>query len=296
MPSAEEKKQREELENQVWAAISAFEQIVQAMPDDRVSLEALSHAYEQVGDLSRARDYLLRLAKIVLNEKDRDAAELLRERLARYSASDPGVGDIARRIDEWLAASAPESKTFAVEEAEAIPARPAPPVDDAERRSAHVTAELSFAWTLFQNGELNQEEYAQVAQDLSEISAGQTAVTVSVLHVLNDRGNRNMERILAFASRDSGLPVLPLGLFDVQAQVFSLLPLDFVVRYGAMPFETMGNELLVAVMNPYDNRLQAQVESATGKKCHFYLALPREFDAVVEKLTKPEPKKAEGAG
>lgn len=293
MPSADEKKQREELENQVWAAISAFEQIVQAMPDDRVSLEALSHAYEQVGDLSRARDYLVRLAKIVLEEQDREAAELLRERLARYAASDPGASDIERRIDEWLAAGVPKGNVLNIE---AEPeAQPAPPLDDAERRSAHVTAEMSFAWTLFQKGELTQEEYAQVAQDLSEISASQKAVTVSVLHVLSDRGNRNIDRVIAFASRDSGMPVLPLSLFDVQAATFGLLPPDFIVRYGIMPFELMGREVLVAVMNPYDNRLQAQVESATGKRCHFYLTPPKEFDAVVERLTKADQKKPEGA-
>jgi hypothetical protein len=89
--------------------------------------------------------------------------------------------------------------------------------------------------------------------------------------------------------------VLPLSLFDVQAATFGLLPPDFIVRYGAMPFELMGREVLVAVMNPYDSRLQAQVENATGKPCHFYLTPPKEFDAVVEKLTKADPKKPERA-
>ena len=41
---------KKDLEAEIWNAINAFEQMLEAMPNDRVSLEALSHAYEQIGD------------------------------------------------------------------------------------------------------------------------------------------------------------------------------------------------------------------------------------------------------
>lgn len=282
MLSGDDKKQREDLENEVWSAIAAFEQIVQTIPDDRVSLEALSHAYEQIGDLARARDYFLRLVDVVLNERDREAAELLRERLALFAASGPAAKEVETRLDHWLASDKPGGKTYVVAGEKGAPAPMA--ADDAEHRSAHVTAELSFAWTLFQSGELTQEEYAQVAQDLSEISASKTPVTVSVLHVLHDRGNRNVERIVSFASKDSAVPVIPLSLFDIQEAVLSMLPREFTVRHGVMVFELMGKEALVVLLNPYDRTLQATVEAMIGRKCHFFLTLPSEFDAVAERL------------
>ena len=292
MLSGDDKKQREDLENEVWSAIAAFEQIVQTIPDDRVSLEALSHAYEQIGDLARARDYLLRLVDVVLNERDREAAELLQERLALFAASDPAAKEVEARLEQWLASDKPGGKTYVVAGEKGAPVALAA-ADDAEHRSAHVTAELSFAWTLFQAGELNQEEYAQVAQDLSEISASKTPVTVSVLHVLHDRGNRNVERIVGFASKDSGVPIIPLSLFDIQEAVLSMLPREFMVRSGVMVFELMGKEALVVLLNPYDRGLQASVETMIGRKCHFFLSLPSEFDAVAERLAHSDNAKKE---
>jgi len=66
-----------ELDEEVWQAINAFEQIIEALPRDRASLEALSHAYEQVGDTAKEAEYLNRLAKVLIDEEDADAAARL---------------------------------------------------------------------------------------------------------------------------------------------------------------------------------------------------------------------------
>ena len=295
MPPADDSKQREELESQVWSAIAAFEQIVQTIPNDRVSLEALSHAYEQVGDLARSRDFLVRLVGVVVNEKDRDAADLLRERLERHAASSAEARDAQTRLEAFLAEGRPEARSF---NAAAEPAAAAVRAElvEAERPTSHVAAELSFAWTLFQAGELTQEEYATVAQDLSEVSASKSAVTVSVLHVLQDRGNRNVERIVAYATRDAGTPMIPLSLFEVQPAVLRLLPSDFVVRHGVMPFEVMGTDVLVVLLNPYNKALRKRVETIIGRPCHFFLTLPTEFDTVMARLGETENGKQAGAG
>ena len=295
MPAENESKQREELESQVWSAIAAFEQIVQTIPNDRVSLEALSHAYEQVGDLARARDFLVRLVDVVVAEKDRDAAELLRERLERHAATSVEAKSAQVRLETFLAEGRPDARSFAVAD-ELAAAGSGRDSSDSERPTSHVAAELSFAWTLFQAGELTQEEYASVAQDLSEVSASKAAVTVSVLHVLQDRGNRNVERIVAYAARDTGVPMIPLSLFDVQPAVLRLLPADFVVRQGVMPFEVMGTAVLVVLLNPYNKALRKKVESIIGRTCHFFLTLPTEFDAVMERMGEGPSTKPRAAG
>jgi tetratricopeptide (TPR) repeat protein len=286
MAGTDDSKQREELEGQVWSAIAAFEQIVETIPNDRVSLEALSHAYEQVGDLARSRDYLVRLANVVVDEKDRDAADLLRERLVRYAASDEKVRQAEARIEAYLASGQPEAKVITLVEEASLAAQKRKTAGESDRSTSHVAAELSFAWTLFQAGELSQEEYATVAQDLSETSAGHANVTVSVLHVLQDRGNRNVERIVAFAARETGTPMIPLSLFDVQDGALSLLPMDFVTRHSAIAFEIMGNDVLVAVLNPYNKAMRRKVETIIGRTCHYFLTLPAEYDAVLERITK----------
>jgi hypothetical protein len=281
MPTAEDTRQREDLENQVWTAIAAFEQIVETMPTDRVSLEALSNAYEQVGDLTRSREYLVRLVDVLIAEGDRKAGESIRERVAQFAATDPQAKDAGERLEAMLGAGKPAPK--APDLAPAPAAGEAAKTEDADLKSAHVVAELSFAWTLFQAGELSQEEYASVAQDLSEVSAGSAVVSVSVLHVLHDRASRSLDRVIAFASRDSGTPIVPLDLFDVPEAAFSLLPVEFMVRYGTVVFALMGNDVLAIVLNPYNKQVRAKVEQTTGKPCHFYLATPAAFDALFEK-------------
>lgn len=291
--AAEEVQQREQIENQIWNAIAAFEQIVETIPDDRVSLEALSHAYEQVGDLARAREYLVRLADVITTEKDLEAAALLRERMSNH-ADDNKVRAAAQRLDTLLSAGKP-AREFDVT-AEPGGKAPAKAADhetkrkneETERRGAHVAAELAFAWSLFEAKQLNQEEYAQIAQDLSEVSTSQTPVTISVLHALHDRTHRNLSNIIAYASRESGTPVIPLALFDVQEPNFQLLPQEFIIRYGAMVFEMMSKDALVVVLNPFNKNLRAEVEKLCGKRCHFLLTTPADFDAVIEKMTKPE--------
>jgi len=282
--AATDTQQREQIENQVWNAIAAFEQIVETIPDDRVSLEALSHAYEQVGDLSRSRDYLIKLVNVVIAENDREAAELLRERLAQH-ASDPIIHRAGERL-EALLTSGKSTREFEISpEEEHIENRK---TAETERRSSHVAAELSFAWTLFEAKQLNQEEYAQIAQDLSEISSSHTPVTLSVLHVLHDRANRNLDTIITYAARDSGTPIVPLALFDVQDFSFDLLSREFIVPYGAIVFDLMGKDALVAILNPYNKALRTQVEQLTGKRCHFFLTTPVDFDATLEKRSKTE--------
>lgn len=294
MAGKDDSRQKADLESQVWSAIAAFEQIVETIPNDRVSLEALSHAYEQVGDLSRARDYLTRLAAVVIDDNDREAAELLRERLLRFAATDPGAREAGARIESFLNEGQPLAKQFEISVEPVVEPEPRKE-DEAERRNAHVASELSFAWTLFQAGELSQEDYAAVAQDLSAISTNPSLVSVSVLHALHDRGNRGLDRIMAFAARDAGVPIVPLSLFEVPETAANFLPHEFMVRYGVMPFELMGTDVLVVLLNPYNKQLRQQVQALIGRRCHFFMTPPSDFDAMLEKFFKKDGKPASGA-
>jgi hypothetical protein len=284
MSSADEHHQREDLENQVWNAISAFEQIVETIPNDRVSLEALSSAYEQVGDLARARGYLVRLVNVLVDEGDREAASLLHDRLLQHAVTDPLAKEAEARLEAMLTAGKPAPRAFELAAAlpEVVPGRQ----EEVDLRSSHVAAELSFAWALFQADQLTQEEYAQVAQDLSDVSASNAVVTVSLLHVLHDRVSRSLDRIIAYSAQEAGMPIIPLSLFDVPETAFDLLPTDFMVRYGVMVFALLGKDALVVILNPQNKAMKAKVEQMLKKRCHFYLTTPADFDTALEKLKK----------
>jgi tetratricopeptide (TPR) repeat protein len=93
------KKEKQDLEAEVWNAITAFEQILEAMPNDRASLEALSHAYEQIGDLTKAKEYFLRLGNVLMDEGDAAAGADLLERLRPFAADDEEAAELVSKIE-----------------------------------------------------------------------------------------------------------------------------------------------------------------------------------------------------
>ena len=243
-----------------------------------MALEALARAYEEVGDLPRARDYLVRLSAAVVEEADREAAEVLRDRLRRTAADDPALRQAADRLEQFLASAA------AGTEGGRLSAAAVAPPTETEEPFCNLPAELSLAWSLYQAGELTEDEFAALLKDLAEIVAAKSGVTVSVLHLLHDRAYRNLERALVQVSRDARMPLIPLAAFDIPETAAGLLPLDFMERYGVMVFDFLGPDALAVVMNPYDKQLQKRVETSAGRKCHFFMTTPAEFDAVLERF------------
>jgi tetratricopeptide (TPR) repeat protein len=270
-------------EDEVWGAIGAFEQILEAMPDDTASLAALSHAYAQVGDHAKAVDYLLRLGNALLTQSDFAAAEQLVDKLKPYE-DDPNVQELMQRITQLSSFEEP-AETPVRAAAPSVSSSKISPHEVAALSSFKVADELSLAWSIMESGELTQDEYANVVQDLSEMSASDSTDTISVLHVLEARGYKNLEKILENLAKECGTPFVSLTSYEFQWQAVSLLPEQFCSKRGTLAFELLGDDVLVAVMNPQDQQLRKDVRKILGRKCHFYLALSSEFDQVLARYS-----------
>ena len=273
---------------QFWATVDFFEQILQTMPEDRVSLEVLSQAYEQSGDRQRAFAYLQRLAAIVLRDSDRDAAPGLQARLRTYAEQAESAA-LCERLAPLAAVAAPAAPAPAATAAAEVPSAAERRLADPAERRALVAQELDFAWLLHEQKLLSEEQYATVVSDLTDLSGASEPVPVSVLHLFQDRHFPNLDGALALAAEKSGLPLLPLSSFDPQPAAFGLLPRDYLVIKGVLPFEIMSQDLLVAVLNPMNETLRREIEALTGRRCHFYLANPADFDQALEKIRKQAP-------
>lgn len=262
-------------ESEVWNAIAAFERILEAIPNDHVALETLYEAYTQIGQTSRAIEYLVRLAESALEERDFGAA--------------PGILTRFQELDDLADASAREATRKLQEMMKDAPQTPVAPTthpDDSKRKSINITGELSLAWNLLQAGELSQDQYSSVVHDLSEGSARDTDSPVSVLHVLQGRGIGNLEKIMAFLARDTGTPVVVLSSFELLPEAVNLLTMNFMSTAGAIVFGRISDEAMVAVLNPYNTELREQVKQATGKPCHFYLVSANSYDQALSDIRK----------
>lgn len=275
-------KQKRDLENEVMTAISAFEQILDAMPEDRASLEALSHAYEQIGDHTRAKDYLIRLGDVLLNESDETAACQLLDKLNQYSQEDPRAKDIAVRIVKQMKGRTDQASSDKAAE-DLLPSKSTGHTIGV-RESFNMADELSFAWNLMESNQLTQEEYSSIVHDLTEMSSSDSDVTISVMHVLEARGYKGLEKIIGYIAESCHAPVIALSSFDLQLDAASMLSVNFMRHRAAVVYELMGSDALVVVMNPFDKQLRKDVETVTGRRCHFFVSHPSEFDKAVEKI------------
>jgi tetratricopeptide (TPR) repeat protein len=278
--SKEPSKEMSQTESEVWNAIGQFEKILEVMPNDRFSLETLADAYEKIGDHTRAKDYLVRLANVLADENDEDSAHDVLQKLKHFDKPDQNIKDTISRLESL------ESKKVMAEI-----------IDSGESlasRQGHVAAEISFAWNLLQAKKLSQEDYSMIVHDLSENSGRAGNTPVSTLHALHDRNHAGLNDIMAFASTACNTPMICLANFDLQKDTCSLISLEFMVNRGAIVYETIGNDALVALLNPYDDKLKMDLAGLIGKECHFYLAPAEDFDNALEKikaLLKPEENK-----
>jgi tetratricopeptide (TPR) repeat protein len=263
----------------ILRAIEAFEQIVEVMPDDVTSLEALCHAYEQLGDAAKARKHLLALARAQLAQDDVGALAGLVDRLQTHVPESTEATGLLQEVEARIkATSTPTAPAPAVGEASGAPSRDVP--------SAFNMAEaLAYAWRLFEAKELTDAEYAKVIHDLTEMSVSAAMTTFSVLHVLEGMGHKGLDRVMNFMAKDCGTPVIALSCFDIRREAATLLPMDFMLRRGVLVFEGLGRDLLAATVNPYEKGLPTEVQALTGRRCHVFLTLPSEFDAAMNRVT-----------
>lgn len=264
-----EEKQR--IDSELADSIAMLEQILEVMPQDLDALHALYTANCRCGRRERAFEYLGMIVDVACDLEDGEAAATIVEELHSFESDFPSEA----------AAQLARIRTLVSSRAVAKPSGHAPAP---QKAATDIAEELALAWRLYEEGQLTQEEYSSVLHDLTEVSSKEVNVPVSVLHVLNDRGFTQLNRIMNYMSSRSGVPCLSLASFELPGQVVDLLPLKIPACEGAIPFSFFGNDLLIGVLNPFNNMLVDKVETVSGHRCHSYLVPPEEYDAALGRL------------
>ena len=259
-------------------SIAMLEQILEVMPQDTDAIRALYNAYCNGGQLEKAFGHLNSLVDVISGGGDPEVLEFVQRQLPRFDDIFPSeVAAQTARIRTLEGSFKPQPT-------------PQSPASSNDARSADqqavvdISEELALAWRLYEENQLSQEEYSSVLHDLTEVSSKDLDVPVSVLHVLNDRGFTQMNRILTYLSSRSGVPYVPLKNFELNETIVDAIPLEFSAHDGALPFSFFGNDLLIAVLNPFNNMLVDRIETESGHRCHTYVVEPADYDAALEKL------------
>jgi hypothetical protein len=244
--------------------VAAFEEFLYVVPDDPSTLDGLCEAYIKLGELERALPHATRLADILIGQGV--GADLLRPLMERLKVLGDRFPDAEEKLRELQLIAGPGHQ-------------------EVEPSShADVSAELALAWDLFQAGEIVEQEYSMIVQDLTDMATRKLDIPISVLHVLYDRQHKQPERILNYLTRKTGAAFVQLSNFEISQEFASRLPMKYMCQRGAIVFGAIGGEFLVAVLNPMDKAMKDHIVKACGAPCHFYLTAPYELDAVLRNL------------
>lgn len=256
------------------SAIAAFEQILEIVPNDLSTLDALTRSCELVGDLERARKYLIRLIRAHLELGNTEQAVALADDLRRLADGDPDAFDLLAELDGAPRPAAPPPVAAETQQSPEA----APPTEPTILES-----ELALARRLHEAQLLSEQDYSAVVDDLTLLAAQPGAERLSALRVLHKRRFAKLDSALVFLSRESRAPIINVAAFDSPPACRGLLPQEFQAQRCVLPFEQIGSEILVALLNPLDEWLRAEVARRTGTRCHFYLTRPDHFDKAMER-------------
>lgn len=271
------------LREEARQALQTFEHILEIMPDDQGTLEAVIMAAEQCGEREKAMNARMRLVDVL---EGQDEHELAGEHLEVMRTSEDDA------VQAWLAAHDQKQRPAPAAKPVTATGKPVPDTKAAKPSpaaksvpvKADISGEIDLAWKLMEAEKISQEEYASLVKDLTEMSSSPRLDTVSVLHALEAGHHKNLESILAHISQAARTPYLSMACFTMRAELLPFLPDEFMVARGALVFEVMGKELLVALLNPLNASTREEVQRISGRTCHFYLTRASEFDAAHKRL------------
>lgn len=276
-------------------AIDFFEKMLQTMPGDRTGLEFLSVAYEQTGDRDKQINALIKLSETLLKEGDMEHAAMIAEKLRSFP--DSSEASVAARVVEQIVA-----KGSLAANAQAVypndlfiddSQKPAEPVAPPARPSGGLPAwtsdaakaEMEVVWQ-WKDGNILPKD---VCMDMLHVFMDHPVVVsepslVSALGLLQERHPELADVGFESMQKRSKMPPLPLELFEISPDALRMLPSDYLIIKGVLPFGFIAQEMLVCVMNGVDAALRQEIEAMSGRTCHFFLMHPRTWFDIAPKV------------
>lgn len=254
---------------QLEQVVETLEQILEVMPEDYSTLHTLYETFIKLQQPEKAFEYLDRLADFSTRTQNQEGVVFV---LQQYDAlEDPGSEVEGRKAQLRALLTVTPDGEPAAEESKVEGGAEAPATPD-------IDAEMALAWDLYQDEQLTQEEYSNVLHDLTEMSSRSVGVPLTVLHVLHDRQFSRFERLMTYLCEKTEIPIISLASYEENEDLNGVLPLKFLTQRGVLPFAAIGEDLLVAVLNPFDKARLGDAEKAAGRHCHPYLVPPNEYD------------------
>ena len=140
---------------------------------------------------------------------------------------------------------------------------------------AAAAAEIEMVWFWRDHNLVPEKVCTQILQTLTEIPVVVQPDLISALALLDELHSELTDVVLEKMQEVSKIPLLPLDSFEPQEAAANLLPRAFAQIRGVLPFGTIHDEVLVALLNPLNEKLHNETRARIGRPCHFYLVYPK---------------------
>jgi hypothetical protein len=92
-----------------------------------------------------------------------------------------------------------------------------------------------------------------------------------------------MEDILMVLSDKSGLPYLPLSIYDVDRDIASLLPTEWCWKLCLVPFDSISRSVLIATANPFAQEVRQRIATMLKQNVFWYVSSPADIVGALQR-------------
>jgi len=274
----------EEEAQQLLRTVEMFEAITESQPEDYQSLEILKEAYNKLGRQTDSLRISKKLASVYVTLGQ------ISQAILEYEGILQEYPDDANAIAALAELEAKTSK-INVPHPSAVPSlaedsKPTPPagVPAGAPTSAdiHATAadgDQALANVLIAEKLITPQAAEPLLQKLQAMRTNTTnkSQPLSLCQLLVNEQIAKMDDILVALCDKSGLPYLPLSIYDVDRDIACLLPQEVCWKLCLIPFDLISRSVLIATANPFDQEARQQVAAMLDYNTFWYVASPAEI-------------------
>lgn len=266
-----------------------YEQVLEKIPDDKFSIEALVDIYVKIGDQDKVDDFKERLRKIDAGEKlsiDTALEKKKSVRQVQITVTGKGAGqDRKISLNSRPSVSEPVPSNWRRKSAELDQIKLTKSLEDIVFKMQNtLKSQVDLMINLYDIGVLNRKQFSRVVYELSKHKFSRDPQKPEmVMHMLERCPGVELEKIYYFLSRKSNLPYIDLSVMSYNAKLCTLFPKTLIFNQGLVIFKKIGSEYCIAVLNPLNIELMQETAALLNEKVHFYLTSAKEFDLFLEK-------------
>jgi type IV pilus assembly protein PilB len=104
--------------------------------------------------------------------------------------------------------------------------------------------------------------------------------------ILVELGFVKEEDIAQALTTQYGFPFLPLGNYDINTDVLSIIPLRVARQYLLIPVDKIGNNLTIAMSNPLNVQAVEDVELLSGCSVQVFVSTSSDVKKAIERYYK----------